>query len=463
MLRTGPLTLFDMQENPHLFFKAHRLLAEIMCAGFGIRYTVLFNLFAGSIIGLGTEEQAKQILSPIQTKGELGCFALTERSAGVLSGLIVETTAAWDLNKQKFVLQTPNEDACKNWISQGLAAEWAVVVACLITPDGKNHGPHAFYLRIRDFGTGELVRGVTATDMGPKTVCNDLDNAALSFDGVEIGLENLLQRYSTIEPATGKYVQKTKEKMRIEVIGQRLLTGRLAIAQMSCIGVRNLFDSVEKYANNKQVHPAPGVSYPLAQVPQLAEALRDGRRGLTRMIQYSNAVETDLCACLRRNVVPERRLVEEIAVAKIKALEVAIEAGHKLEQEVGSFALMGGSGFEHKDVLLCCKFAEGDSRILMQKMTRDSLKWVSEIGWGERLVGHLLFGREQSRTRMWKALSLANQLQSKVKASGDPIGSWNQLFKEVYSYADFLCERYVSARVGSNTGPDGVAGPQAKL
>ena len=31
-----------------------------------------------------------------QEEGALGCFLLTEKQAGVLSGLIVETTADWD-------------------------------------------------------------------------------------------------------------------------------------------------------------------------------------------------------------------------------------------------------------------------------------------------------------------------------------------------------------------------------
>ena len=35
---------------------------------------------------------------------------------------------------------------------------------------------------------------------------------------------------------------------------------------------------------------------------------------------------------------------------------------------------MGTSGFVHLDFLNCCKFAEGDSRILMQKMARDRLR-----------------------------------------------------------------------------------------
>ena len=56
-----------------------------------------------------------------------------------------------------------------------------------------------------------------------------------------------------------------------------------------------------------------------------------------------------------------------------QAIDVSIETCHRLQQELGSFALMEGSGFEHIDMLQCCKFAEGDSRILMQKITRDKV------------------------------------------------------------------------------------------
>ena len=58
---------------------------------------------------------------------------------------------------------------------------------------------------------------------------------------------------------------------------------------------------------------------------------------------------------------------------KIKCIEVAIECAHALQLEVGSYALMHDTGFELFDMLLCCKFAEGDSRILMLKMARDRL------------------------------------------------------------------------------------------
>mmetsp|Transcript_51514 Transcript_51514/g.103449 ORF Transcript_51514/g.103449 Transcript_51514/m.103449 type:complete len:110 (+) Transcript_51514:589-918(+) len=108
-----------MSENPEKFFLAHRLLSTMGLGGFGIRFTVQFNLFAGSIVGLGGPEQVKA-LSALQESGELGCFLLTETQAGVLSGLIVETTATWNQEAQQFVLHTPSDSAAKNWISQVL-------------------------------------------------------------------------------------------------------------------------------------------------------------------------------------------------------------------------------------------------------------------------------------------------------------------------------------------------------
>ena len=81
-----------MADHPEKFFLAHRLLSTVGLGGFGIRFTVQFNLFAGSIVGLAGPDQLS-MLQEIQAQGQLGCFLLTEFQAGVLSGLIVETTA----------------------------------------------------------------------------------------------------------------------------------------------------------------------------------------------------------------------------------------------------------------------------------------------------------------------------------------------------------------------------------
>lgn len=87
-----------------------------------------------------------RLLEDMQAKGQLGCFALTEKLAGVNSGLVVETTATWDQGSQTFELNTPYPGAAKNWISQGVVADYAVVMASLVM-GGKNLGPHAFVMQ----------------------------------------------------------------------------------------------------------------------------------------------------------------------------------------------------------------------------------------------------------------------------------------------------------------------------
>eukprot|EP00913_Durusdinium_trenchii_P005410 g5042.t1 len=91
----------DLREAPENFFAAHRLLSEYATRvgpGFGIRFTVQFNLFAGTVIALGNSQQVA-LLSEWQAQGQLGCFCLTEKLAGVNSGLVVNTTCTWDESK----------------------------------------------------------------------------------------------------------------------------------------------------------------------------------------------------------------------------------------------------------------------------------------------------------------------------------------------------------------------------
>ena len=98
--------------------------------GFWIRFTVHYNLCAGTVLGLGNEQQIK-VLDDWQDQGLLGCFSLTEKLAGVNSGLVVNTQAHWDPNTETFNLHSPNLGAYKNWISQGLVADKTVAVADL--------------------------------------------------------------------------------------------------------------------------------------------------------------------------------------------------------------------------------------------------------------------------------------------------------------------------------------------
>ena len=98
---------------------------------------------------------------------------------------------------------------------------------------GKSYGPHPFFMKLRTGEGGKLMPGIRIDDMGHKTVANDLDNARVWFDQVRLPKNALLNKFADIRD--NEYVQVGSEKMRIEVIGQRLLTGRLAIAEAALI------------------------------------------------------------------------------------------------------------------------------------------------------------------------------------------------------------------------------------
>jgi hypothetical protein len=72
----------------------------------------------------------------------------------------------------------------------------------------------------------------------------------VSFDQVRLPKHALLDKFATIDEA-GNYVQKGDERMRIEVIGQRLMTGRLAIAEAALVAARVLTMRTEAYAQDK--------------------------------------------------------------------------------------------------------------------------------------------------------------------------------------------------------------------
>mgnify|MGYP005706447589 CR=1 FL=1 len=110
----------------------------------------------------------------------------------------------------------------------------------------------------------------------------------------------------------------------------------------------------------------------------------------------------------------------------MKCAETAIELCFRLKQDVGSYALMGGTGFAHTDFLQCCKFAEGDSRILMQKMARDRM---AKFARGAKGGGGP--GEEEA------CLALATALQS---AKGSRMERWDANWRLVYDLAERIMD-----------------------
>merc|ERR1711871_344775 len=166
--------------------------------------------------------------------------------------------------------------------SQGYTAELGVVIADLRIA-GKSHGPHAFLMDLRD-DSGKLMPGIRIEDMGSKTVANDLDNARVWFDQVRLPKDSLLRKFADIQ--NDEYVQVTDERMRIEVIGQRLLTGRLAIAEAALLAARVLHMKTETYAQTKVCNGLAGETT-LANMPQLKHVFEESYKAIDEMIAFT--------------------------------------------------------------------------------------------------------------------------------------------------------------------------------
>ena len=494
LVRTGMLRFEDLVEAPAKFFEAHRLLARAgfdQGPGFSIRFTVQYNLFAGTVLELGGPSHLRQ-LKQMQRDGTLGCFALTERLAGVNSGLVVHTTCAWipDARRRdggRFLLRTPHAGARKNWISQGLVATKAVVVADLLVND-RSVGPHAFLVTLRD-ARGRPVKGVTLTDMGPKTTGNDLDNASVSFRDVWLERGALLDRHCDVFSASetssdfssetralkGVYVERdetyatttdtkkthkstnTNEKKsrltNMDRVGQRLFTGRVSVAQGAHEFRERLFRRTRE-ATDAKLCWVPGDTRGsggsndrrLSDVPQLKALYLEEDLKCARTRAFLEAVEAALCASLLSRRRPDARLVEAVAAAKVRAVDEAIEMTHRLRQEVGSYALMAGTGFEHTDFLQCCKFAEGDSRVLMMKMARDRAGRMAKLK-KKTLRGEDAFAAFastfRSRREAEAAAALAEALEDATSRGLSPAEAWDEVSESAYALAAIAIEEIV--------------------
>lgn len=454
LLRKNVLIYTDIRVRPDRFFFAHthlsKLYSTLLGPGLGIRFTVQYNLFGGTIVELGTSHHL-EFLKESQAKGHLGCFALTESFAGVNSGLVVETVCEWDPDASEFILHTPTEDSRKVWISQGAVAEYAVVVANLVV-NKANKGPHAFFVQLRKDGI--LNEAVTTGGMGEKTISNDLDNAWFSFNKMKLGKNALLNKYVDIVDDKYTYTSTGSGTSPFEALAQRLYTGRLVIAQSSLAFARNLFNSAREHTGRKH-RWVPGLEKPpdktqwadaptLDSLPQLDHLFRLADNKLGRMERFTDKVQEQITTELANSALMTDEVGDAAAIAKIYCIDTAIDLCQRLKQEVGSYALMAKTGFEYLDYLYCCKFAEGESRILMQKLARDRVKhyvMTQKVRKGPSKTA-ATSGPADTTTND-EEVGICIMLSNRLANSESPLDTWNEHWQDVYRLADLVSARRI--------------------
>jgi acyl-CoA oxidase len=289
---------------------------------------------------------------------------------------------------------------------------------------------------------GKLEPGVSTGDMGIKTVGNDLDNAWIAFDDVRLPRSALLSRYAEVA-SDGTYTQTNAKIKPFEMIGQRLYTGRVAVAQAALSYRRKLYEDTQAYADAKPIpNFASADVKPLSSIPQLKALFAEAEATASHLENYVAKCEAELIPLLKEGSVPSEELAHRIATAKVKAVEHSIDLCWRLKQEVGSYALMGDSGFGSMDFLQCCKFAEGDSRVLMLKMARDRLRRFAK----DAKAGAAVAPGQEEEARLCgelaKALGAAKGDKSKEAAL------WDEEWQSVYGLAEAIMARTTKEVMG---------------
>lgn len=198
-----------------------------------VKFGVQFGLFGGAIHQLGTQRHHDAYLADIAAGRLLGSFAMTETGHGS-NVQAIGTTATYDPSTREFVINTPDDQARKDYIGNAARhAQAAAVFAQLIVGD-ECHGVHAFFVPLRassgsTSGPGETLPGIRIEDCGKKLGLNGVDNGRIWFDNVRVPRENLLNRYADVsEDGTYSSLIENPDRRFFTMLGT-LVQGRVCV------------------------------------------------------------------------------------------------------------------------------------------------------------------------------------------------------------------------------------------
>lgn len=320
-----------------------------------VKYGVQFGLFGGSIAQLGTEKHHRRHLSRIASLELPGCYAMTETGHGS-NVRDLRTTATYEPAAGEFVIDTPDDDARKDYIGNAaLHGRMATVFARLrvpcrgedSTPGPHNypddstttllddHGVHAFLVPIRD-DRGTVLPGVRIEDCGAKEGLNGVDNGRIVFDGVRVPRDALLDRFAQVS-SEGEYHSPIPSPGRrfFTMLGT-LIAGRISIAAASqAVAKKALVIAVRYTSGRRQFGPAAGPEVPVLDYLAL-------QRELLPRVACTYAMAFAVRDLIRRyaNPEPDRRELE-VRAAALKAAA----SRHALDTLQACREACGGQGY----------------------------------------------------------------------------------------------------------------------
>jgi len=269
---------------------------ELARASAGVQAIITINnsLVCDPIVRFGTDEQKRQYLPRLCSGASLGCYCLTEPSAGS-DAMSLLTSARRQGNE--WVLR-----GTKSFVTNGVEADVCIVYA-RSGPEPGAHGLSAFIVEKR-------FPGISVGKVEKKLGIKCSSTAEIVFDDCRVPGANLLG-----EPGLGgKIALSTLDGGRLGIAAQAVGIGRAAL------------EDATAYAAGRRQFGRPIAAF---QAVQWALADMATRVDAARLLVYR-------AAYLRRQGV---RYTKEASMAKLFASETAMWAAHKAVQ------LFGGYGY----------------------------------------------------------------------------------------------------------------------
>jgi acyl-CoA oxidase len=335
-----------------------------------IKFGVQFGLWGMSVYFLGTEKHHAKYLKDIGTLELPGCFAMTETNHGSnVKG--IETTATYDHASKTITVHTPNEFARKEYIGNAAVhGQMATVFAKLII-DEKDYGVSAFVVPLRD-KKGSVLPGVKIKDCGRKMGLNGVDNGVIYFNQVVIPVENMLDRFASVN-AEGKFESPiASDNRRFFTMLGTLVGGRIGIPRSGNAASKSGLTIAIRYGDQRrQFGPEGGVEVPILNY-------RTHQRRLMPLLANTYALHFSLQYLTKRFLNRKEEDMQEIEALAAGLKSFATwNTTHTLQE---CREACGGKGYLSENRIEVLKndtdvytTFEGDNTVLMQLVAKSRL------------------------------------------------------------------------------------------
>lgn len=362
-----------------------------------IKFGVQFGLFGMSVYFLGTEKHHKKYLKQIGTLQLPGCFAMTETGHGSnVKG--IETTATYDHSSKTLVINTPHEQAKKEYIGNAAVHGQMATTFVKLIIDGKDYGVSAVLVPIRDT-QGKLMPGVTIEDCGRKMGLNGVDNGKIHYNQVVVPVENLLDRFAGIS-SDGKFESPiASDNRRFFTMLGTLVGGRIGIPRSGLSASKSGLTIAIRYGDQRKQFGPEGAG----EIPILN--YRTHQRRLMPLLANAYALHFSLQYLTQRFVNRSEEDMQEIE---------ALAAGLKAFATWNTTATLqecreacGGKGYLSENRIERLKndtdiytTFEGDNTVLLQLVAKSRLTEFKQEFSNMGMFGILNFVAEQASSSL---------------------------------------------------------------